>query len=77
MKEIIEETNGRRSSIRIVLIVSAIIMLYLLYLFTVMVRHELAQESINYTGLTAIFSAMFVQFILVVIMKVIQKKYEK
>ncbi len=78
MANILQDDNNNYSSMRMVLIGCTVLTVYLLILFSIMVFHELKQEQepVNYSGLTGIFSAMFVQFILVVIMKVVQKKFE-
>lgn len=80
MKNVIQfftESNGILSMIRLAVAFVMLVFLYFLWLFTLMVFHELGQEKIDYAGLALIFGAMFIEFLLVILLKVIQKKYEK
>ncbi len=72
----LQDDNGNYSSIRMVLIFAVLIFLYLLYLFTKTLFVELEKETINYTGLALLFSAMVTEVGVVLVIKVIQKKYE-
>jgi threonine/homoserine/homoserine lactone efflux protein len=76
MKQFLSQDNGVLSMIRLAVVFVMLVFLYFLWLFTLMVFHELSRDEINYSGLALIFGAMFVEFILVIILKVMQKKYE-
>ncbi len=73
---IIQDDKGNYSSLRAILIVVVVMLIYFIYLFTMMVNYELKQESIDYTGLSVIFSVIFVEFLLVIFLKVKQKQIE-
>ncbi len=72
----LQDDRGNYSSIRIVLMFAIIVFVFLLYLFTKTLFVELEKETINYTGLALLFSAMVTEVGVVLIIKVIQKKYE-
>lgn len=74
---IIQDDSGRVSSLRIIMLLSFFLLIYLLGMFTRAFLFELKQSSINYTGLSTLFTAIFINFWLVVFAKVFQKKYEK
>ena len=73
---ILQDDKGNWSSIRFLLIAVLLIFIYLLFLFSKALFFELQQEAINYTGLATLFTAMVANVGLVLVMKVIQKKYE-
>ena len=74
--KLIQDDKGNISSLRVILLIVAGAFVYLLFLFTLFVLHELKSDYVNYTGLAALFSAFFVSFILAIFGKVLQKKYE-
>lgn len=72
-----EDDNGNLSSIRLILLILLVVFVYLMFLFTKMIYHELnSKDPINYQGLAIVFSSFFIQFILVILSKVIQKRFE-
>ena len=77
MKQFFQEGNGRLSSMRLALAITTIVFIYLMLLFSQAFWFEIQKKEIDYTGLSLLFTTMFVNFILVILMKVIQKKFEK
>lgn len=73
----LQDDNGNISSLRIVLVIILAIFIYLLALFTQALKIEIVKETPNYTGLATLFTAMLVNLALPLLLKVIQKKYEK
>ena len=76
MKEIIKDNKGKISSMRVILILATLLLIYQLYEFRVAYRLEIIKEEPNYNGLAVLFGAMVINFVFVIILKVIQKKYE-
>ncbi len=76
MPNILQDNKGNYSSLRVILIFLAIVMVFLFVLFTIAFFKEMGKEEANYMGLTSLFSAMFGTFILGMFAKVIQKRYE-
>lgn len=75
MKAIMDD-KGNTSSMRIALLFAIGVFVFLLYLFTKTLLVEIQKEVINYTGLALLFTAMVTEVAVVLILKVIQKKYE-
>ena len=76
IKEFFQESNGRFSMMRL-MILSVIIFLILFFrVFMLFVNKELDAEQANYQGLALLFTAMFVNFLLAFAGKVLQKKFE-
>ncbi len=73
----LKDDKGNWSSIRLVLLFAVVIFLYLLYLFTKTLFVEIEKETINYQGLALLFTAMVTEVGVVLILKVLQKKYER
>jgi uncharacterized membrane protein YidH (DUF202 family) len=73
----LKDKNGDWSSLRVVLLFSVLVLVYQLYRFNQVYQIEIMKERIDYTGLSLLFTTMVINFILVVILKVIQKKYER
>jgi hypothetical protein len=59
------------------LLFSVLVLVYQLYRFNQVYQIEIMKERIDYTGLSLLFTTMVINFIFVVILKVIQKKYER
>jgi hypothetical protein len=74
---IITDANGQVSSLRVIMLLWFFVFIFLLGMFTRAFLFELKQTSINYTGLATLFTAIFINFALIVFSKVFQKKYEK
>jgi uncharacterized membrane protein YidH (DUF202 family) len=73
----LKDKNGDWSSLRVVLLFSVLVLIYQLYRFNQVYQIEIMKERIDYTGLSLLFTTMVINFIFVVILKVIQKKYER
>ncbi len=73
---ILQDDKGNYSSLRALLLVVMIIFIFLLYLFTKTLFFELQQDEINYQGLATLFTAMIVNVGVVLVSKIVQKKYE-
>jgi uncharacterized membrane protein YidH (DUF202 family) len=73
----LKDKNGDWSSLRVVLLFSVLVLVYQLYRFNQVYQIEIMKERIDYTGLSLLFTTMVINFIFVVILKVIQKKYER
>ena len=73
---ILQDDKGNYSSMRVILLGAFLVFIFLLFLFTRLLVFELHQESINYSGLATIFTAMVTQVGLVLFLKVFQKKFE-
>jgi uncharacterized membrane protein YidH (DUF202 family) len=73
----LKDKNGDWSSLRVVLLFSVLVLVYQLYRFNQVYQIEIVKERIDYTGLSLLFTTMVINFIFVVILKVIQKKYER
>ena len=69
--------EGRISTIRVMLVVGYLNFLYLIILWRKALMFELHKESIDYQGLTLLFSAMVVNTGLVLLAKVVEKKLER
>lgn len=76
MNGFLKDDSGNNSSIRGILLISVIILIYQLYEYRLAFRLEIQKEVVDYTGLSLLFTTMVINFIVVVILKVIQKKYE-
>jgi hypothetical protein len=74
---IITDASGQVSSLRVIMLLWFFVFIFLLGMFTRAFLFELKQDSINYTGLATLFTAIFINFALIVFSKVFQKKYEK
>jgi hypothetical protein len=74
--EFFQEESGAYSSIRLALAITTTVFIYLMFLFTLLVKKELSKDIIDYTGLSLLFTTMFINFILVILLKVVQKKFE-
>ena len=75
-KKIMQDSKGNNSSLRIILMVVFLLMCYQLYEFRVAYRLEIVKETPDYNGLTLLFTAMIINFVLVLVAKVWQKKFE-
>ena len=75
-KKIMQDSKGNNSSLRIILVVVFLLMCYQLYEFRVAYRLEIVKEAPDYSGLTLLFTAMIINFVLVLVAKVWQKKFE-
>lgn len=77
--EFFQQDDGTLSMLRLLLGVLIPVFGYLLYLFSLLTFHELSKTEgeINYTGLSLLFTTMFINFMLGLLTKVIQKKYEQ
>jgi hypothetical protein len=73
----LQDDSGNNSSIRVILALSFILLIYQLIEFRYAFRLEVVKEEPDYNGLSILFGAMVLNFVFVLIMKVIQKKYEK
>ncbi len=73
----LKDEKGHWSSIRVILLVSVFILVYQLWRFNQVFQIEIVKEKIDYTGLSLLFTTLVINFILVVILKVIQKKFER
>jgi len=73
----LQDDKGNISSIRIILIVSFGIFIYLLALWRKAFLFEIVKDQPDYTGLVALFTAMIINTGLVLFLKVLQKKYER
>lgn len=74
--EPIEDNKGNISSIRILSYLSFILLVYLLSEFRYAYRLEVVKPFPDYPGLALIFTAIVINFGLVILLKVIQKRYE-
>lgn len=82
MKKILEffkDDSGVLSMLRLLLGFLILVSCYMLYLFSLLIFHELSktESEVNYTGLSLLFTTMFINFILALVAKIIQKKYEQ
>lgn len=66
-----------KNTIRIILLLSFIILCYQLYEFRFAYRLEVVKDEPNYQGLAVLFAAMISNFIMILIAKMIEKKFEK
>lgn len=73
----LQDDKGNYSSIRIALAFAIVLFMYLLYLFTKTLFVELTKDTINYQGLSLLFTAMIAEVAVVLLLKVWQKKYER
>lgn len=73
----LQDDKGNYSSMRVVLLFAVMIFLFLLYLFTKTLFVEIQKDVINYQGLALLFTAMVTEVGVVLLLKVLQKKYEK
>ena len=74
--EFFQQDDGTFSMLRLLVACVLVVFTYLMYLFTRLLYFELNSEEINYSGLSLLFTTMFINFILAILLKVIQKKYE-
>ena len=80
--KLIQDDKGNISSLRVILLIIAVIQVWLVILFSLLVFAELHKfyyyehYHINYTGLAALFTVLVGQILLAVASKVLQKKYE-
>lgn len=72
-----KDDKGNWSSTRIIMFLSLLLLMYQLYEFRAAYRLEIVKENVDYNGLAVLFAALVTNFIFVVILKVIQKKFEK
>lgn len=77
LSQFLEDNNGHFSMMRLMILVVIITMIAFFRVFMLFVNKELTADQANYQGLTLLFSAMFINFLLAFAGKVIQKKYEK
>lgn len=77
ISQIVKDNKGKNSSMRVILILATLLLIYQLYEYRVAYRLEIIKEEPNYNGLALLFGAMVINFVFVVILKVIQKKYEE
>lgn len=75
--EFLQDNQGQFSMMRLMILVVIITMIAFFRVFMLFVNKELTSEQVNYQGLTLLFSAMFINFLLAFAGKVIQKRYEK
>jgi len=73
----LKDNKGNWSSMRIVMFFSLVVLAYQLYEFRVAYRLEIMKEQVDYNGLSLLFASLVTNFIFVVILKVIQKKFEQ
>ncbi len=73
----LKEESGKYSTLRIILFVFILILAYQLYEFRFAYRLEVVKESPDYRGLSLLFAALVTNFIVILITKVVQKKFER
>jgi hypothetical protein len=73
---LMKDDKGHWSSMRAVLIASFLVLIYQLYEFRAAYRLEIIKDQPDYNGLSLLFASLVTNFIFVVILKVIQKKFE-
>ena len=76
MAGFLKDDKGNWSSMRLVLISCIFLLCYQLYEFRVGYRKEIEKDVVDYTGLSLLFTTMVINFVFVLILKVIQKKFE-
>lgn len=76
MAGFLKDDKGNWSSIRLVLMFCIFLLCYQLLEFRVAYRIEIQKEIVDYTGLSLLFTTMVINFVFVLILKVIQKKFE-
>jgi len=77
LKQVFTQDNGQISSIRIIMFLVFVLWVWLLREFSIAFHLEILKEKPDYMGLTALFTAQFINMGVVVFLKVFQKKYEK
>jgi hypothetical protein len=75
--DFLKDKNNQMSSLRVILILSFLVLIYQLFRFNQAYQLEIVRDKPDYNGLSLLFAAFVTNFIFVVILKVIQKKYEQ
>ena len=75
-KNALQDDKGNLSSIRIGMLAAGMVTIVLMGFWLYGFVKEVQKETSDYMGLAALFTAIFINFILVVWAKVKQKKYE-
>lgn len=76
MNGFLKDDKGNWSSIRLVLMFGVLLLCYQLLEFRMAYRIEIQKEIVDYTGLSLLFTTMVTNFVFVLVLKVIQKKFE-
>lgn len=76
MNGFLKDDKGNWSSIRLVLMFGVLLLCYQLLEFRMAYRIEIQKEIVDYTGLSLLFTTMVINFVFVLVLKVIQKKFE-
>lgn len=76
MAGFLKDDKGNWSSMRLVLMFGVLLLCYQLYEFRLGYRKEIEKDIVDYTGLSLLFTTMIINFVFVLILKVIQKKFE-
>lgn len=72
----LQDDSGNYSSMRVILIISVLVLIYQLYEFRAAYHLEIVKETPDYQGLTILFTALVTNFIFALILKVVQKRFE-
>ena len=74
---LIQDKSGNYSSMRVMLLASLLLLVYQLWEFRFAYRLEVVKDEPNYSGLALLFGAMVINFVVVILLKVLQTKYEQ
>ena len=77
MPGFLKDDKGNWSSIRLIMVFSVFLLVYQLYRFNQVFQIEIKSESVDYSGLSLLFTTLVINFVFVIILKVIQKKFER
>lgn len=72
----LKDDKGNWSSMRLIMLISVVLLIYQLYEFRVILHKEIEKEVVDYNGLSILFTTMVINFVFVIILKVLQKKWE-
>jgi len=76
LAQFFQDDKGQFSMMRLMILSVIIFMILFFRVFMMFVNKELEAQQVNYQGLTLLFSAMFINFLLAFAGKVFQKKFE-
>ncbi len=77
MPGFLKDDKGNWSSLRLVMVFSVGLLFYQLYKFNQVYQLEIVKDSVDYSGLSLLFTTLVINFVFVIILKVVQKKFEK